>query len=174
MLPFQVEAAEYLCDTYLPRIERALAILPAADLWWRPHADCISVGHILRHLEGNVRQWIVSALGGAPDTRERAREFRPEGDAASSAELFERLRATVQAAGAVLRALPDGALCQPLQIQGFDTHVRSAIVHVVEHFSWHTGQIVWIAKARAGAAHGLAFYDDAALAQARNPPPPTP
>jgi hypothetical protein len=30
----------------------------------------------------------------------------------------------------------------------------------VEHFSWHTGQAVWIAKSRAGAEHKLSFYGE--------------
>jgi uncharacterized damage-inducible protein DinB len=71
----------------------------------------------------------------------------------------------------VLRALPDPEWARPVTIQGFETTVLAAVLHVVEHFSWHTGQVVWIAKARSGAGHGLAFYDDAALARARNAPP---
>jgi hypothetical protein len=36
------------------------------------------------------------------------------------------------------------------QIQGYDVTVLEAIYHVTEHFSMHTGQIIWIAKARTG------------------------
>ena len=33
----------------------------------------------------------------------------------------------------------------------------AAVLHVVEHFSWHTGQIAWIAKQRT--ANDLGYYD---------------
>lgn len=73
----RAECARYLRETYMSRLQRALEVLPPADLWWQPHPDCISVGNVLLHLEGNVRQWILSGLGGAPDARERSAEFLP-------------------------------------------------------------------------------------------------
>lgn len=75
----------------------------------------------------------------------------------------------MNAAAALIAALSDDVLRAPVTIQGFETTGLGAVLHVVEHFSWHTGQVVWIAKARAGAAHGLALYDDAAINAARNP-----
>jgi hypothetical protein len=167
---FVAEAAEKLRDVYLPRLRAALATLPEADLWWRPHPRTTSVGTLLRHLEGNVRQWVVSGIGGAPDRRRRSAEFReaPEG---TKARLFARLEATVVEACAVLRGLDARGLLARRSIQGFETDGVQAALHVVEHFGWHLGQVVWIAKMRAGAAHGLAFHDDDALDR-RAPPAP--
>lgn len=164
---FATEAARTLRDVHLPRLERAVATLPPADLWWSPHRECLSVGTILRHLEGNVRQWILAGLAGEPDERDRASEFaspaQPDADA-----LLLRLRTTVLAAAAHVERMDAEALATPRSIQGFATTGLAAVLHVVEHFSWHTGQAVWIAKARAGAGHGLAFYDDAALARSES------
>lgn len=165
---FGEEAATYLSRTYPDRLERALAVLPPGDLWWRPHPEALACGTVLLHLEGNVRQWILSGLAGAPDGRDRASEFAAaEGEGPA---LLEALRTTCCAAAEVLRGLPAGEWAREVTIQGFETTVLAAVLHVVEHFSWHTGQVVWIAKARSGADHGLAFYDDAALARARNGP----
>lgn len=167
------ECAGYLRDTYVPRLTKALEILPAGDLWWRPHPDVISVGNVLLHLEGNVRQWILSGLGGAPDARARAGEFAADGvgahAGATASELLARLAATARDAATVIEQLSDDTLDGAVTIQGFATTGLAAVLHVIEHFSWHTGQVVWIAKARAGSAHGLAFYDDAAVNAARNP-----
>ena len=163
------ESAVYLRDTYLPRLERALEVLPEGDLWWRPHEGVLSFGTVLLHLEGNVRQWILSGLGGAPDHRERAAEFAATGEGAPpAAELVSRLGATVRAAAEVIEALSDETLDASITIQGFETTGLAAVYHVVEHFSWHTGQAAWIAKARAGASHGLAYYDESAINNARN------
>lgn len=161
---FAAESARYLREVYLPRLERAVATQPPGDLWWSPHPECLSVGTILRHLEGNLRQWILSGLAGAPDARDRAAEFgspaRPDAQ-----DLLLRLCTTVLAAAAHVERMDAEALSTPRTIQGFATTGLGAVLHVVEHFSWHTGQAVWIAKARAGAGHGLAFFDDTALAR---------
>lgn len=168
---FAAESARYLREVYPPRLERALATLPPGDLWWSPHPECLSVGTILRHLEGNVRQWVLSGLAGAPDRRDRAGEFgsaeRPD-----AASLMAALRATLEAAAVHVEAMDAAALARAHTIQGFPTTGQDAVYHVVEHLSWHVGQAVWIAKARAGAGHGLAFFDDAAVNAARNAPGP--
>lgn len=160
----RAQAVLYLSRTYPERLGAALAELPPDDLWWQPHGRCLAFGTILVHLEGNVRQWILCGLGGAEDRRRRTEEFTLRGERPESgAELLERLGSTCSEAGRVIESLPDERLGEAIRIQGFDTTLVGAILHVVEHFSWHTGQAVWIAKARAGEGHGLAFYDDAAL-----------
>jgi uncharacterized damage-inducible protein DinB len=164
---FAAECVRYLRDTYLPRIERAARALPAADLWWRPNERCTSVGNLLLHLRGNVRQWIVSGLGGAPDRRERAAEFDAHAGPGLD-ELLARLRTVVDEACAVIESLPPETWTSRVSIQGFETTVLGAVLHVVEHFSWHTGQVAWIAKLRAGTEQRLAFFDDAALNAAHN------
>lgn len=164
---FLVASRRYLTDVYLFRIEVALGELSESAVWWRPHDRVPSIGHLLLHLAGNVRQWVISGLGGEPDVRTRAREFDPL-ERPSKAELVDRLRATVHEAGEALRRLDGSALTTSCRIQGFDSTRLEAIYHVVEHFSWHTGQIVSIAKQRAGVAHRIAFYDDARINELRN------
>jgi uncharacterized damage-inducible protein DinB len=153
-----VDLAQILTTHFL-RLERALEVLPDQDLWWRPHADCLSVGTILLHLEGNLRQWVLAGLGGIEDERQRAQEFDGQ-RVGNSIELLGRLADTQNQAAALIAAIPEQDLHQQRTIQGFEVSTQGAILHVVEHFSWHVGQAVWIAKARAGETHGLAFYDD--------------
>ena len=164
---FLRECVGYLRDTYLPRLERALEALPGGDLWWRPHAGAITFGTVLLHLEGNVRQWIVSGLGGARDERDRASEFSAS-DGPDGAILLGRLAQTVQEACRVIEGLDEAALLAEHPIQGERVTGLHAVQHVVEHFAWHTGQALWIAKARAGADHGVAFFDDAKIDRLRN------
>lgn len=156
-----------LRDTYLPRLEQSLAGIKAADLWWRPHPDTTSIGNLLLHLEGNVRQWIVSGLGGAPDRRVRESEFAAQQGAEAPA-LLAALTATIGRACEVIERLPPARWTERVTIQDFEVTVLAAVLHIVEHFSWHTGQITWIAKLRKGAGHGIAYYDDDALNAARN------
>ena len=164
-MSFREESNLYLRDTYLPRLRAAVEALDPADTWWRPHEGVLSMGNILLHLEGNVRQWVLSGLGGQADRRERASEFSAAGGA-DAATLLGPLEETVRAAGDVIAGLGD--LDAPCTIQGFPTTPFRAVYHVVEHFAWHTGQAVWIAKARGGPGHGIAFYDDGKINELRN------
>ena len=164
---FLRETTLRLRQEYLPRLQQALEPLENEDIWWRPHEETTSIGILLRHLEGNIRQWILSGLGGAPDRREREREFG--GDAQpSGGELFERLSTTTEAVCRFLDAFDPARLGDTYRIQGFGTTALGAVYHVLEHFGWHLGQVTWIAKLRAGSTHGIAYYDDDALDTARN------
>jgi uncharacterized damage-inducible protein DinB len=155
---FIAASRRYLCEEYPAKLDRALQGLTHEDVWWRPTPATNSIGHLLRHLSGNVRQWIVHGLGGEPDTRDRASEFASPPipiDAVRAA-----LRDTLTDADRVLRDLSPRGLEAPLRIQGLDTTVGEAVYHVVEHFSMHTGQVLWIAKVRTGRDLGLYEVDE--------------
>ena len=68
---FVAEARHYLLGDYLPKIERCLVRLTDEQVWWRAGEESNSVGNLMLHLAGNVRQWVVCGLGGAADRRER-------------------------------------------------------------------------------------------------------
>lgn len=145
----------YLTDEYLLKIRRSVAELPEPDLWWRPNAASNSVGNLILHLAGNVRQWVVSGIGGAQDDRERQKEFDAR-EGPDSRELLDHLEAAVRDADRVLSLLTTEQLLERRVIQGRDVSVLEAVYHVVEHFSMHTGQIIYITKQRGGA--DLALY----------------
>ncbi len=150
------DARAFLRDNYLPKIERCLEQLTDEQVWWRANPESNSVGNLLLHLAGNSRQWIVGGVGGAADVRERGSEFGERGPM-PRAELVARLRATLSEVDEVLARLEPSALTERRRVQGCDVSVLTAVFHVVEHFSMHTGQIVLLTKMLA--ARDLAFYD---------------
>jgi len=97
--------------------------------------------HLLLHLAGNVGQWIISGVGGAPDHRYRSAEFQAR-EGADAASLFAGLRRTLDEADAVIASLTSEQLLGRRTIQGREVSVMDAIYHVVEHFALHTGQII--------------------------------
>ncbi len=123
------------------RIEKQLATLTDDRVWAKTEAKN-AVGNLVLHLCGNVRQWIVSGVGGAPDTRVRDAEFAARGGV-PVAELTTRLRGTVDEAIAVIGKLTPERLLERVHPQNHDVTVMEAVYHVVEHFAWHTGQIVF-------------------------------
>jgi uncharacterized damage-inducible protein DinB len=155
---FIARSREYLGFEYPRKIQRCLATLPADVLWRRADAESNSVGNLLLHLEGNIRQWIVSSVGGAPDRRQRSSEFAAT-EGADAATLFAALRATLDEADAVIAGLSADDLTSRRIIQGRDVTVFDAVYHVVEHFSLHTGQIILLTKQYAPGM--IQFYEDA-------------
>lgn len=153
---FVNQSRQYLRAEYLPRVRRCLEELPTEDLWWRPNPVSNSVGNLVLHLAGNIRQWIVSGIGGEPDVRERETEFAADGGA-DLADLLAHLEATLESVDGVLADLEPGRLGDRIRVQGNDVTVLEALYHAVEHFSMHVGQIIYITKLRTGS--DLRFYD---------------
>ena len=155
--PFLDQSQALLRGEWLPKIEAAVEALGDDGLWWRPNDASNSAGTLCVHLAGNVRQWLVAGLGGAPDARDRPAEFATTGGR-SRADVLAELRAAVDEACAVLDRLDEAALLATHPIQGETPTGLHAVYHAVEHFAMHASQIVWIAKARGG---DVAFYRDA-------------
>jgi uncharacterized damage-inducible protein DinB len=145
-----------LLQDYLAKIERCLSLLNDEQIWWRANPESNSIGNLLLHLSGNVRQWIVVGLGNAADTRDRDAEFAQR-EVISQSDLVARLNQTLHEADATLAAFDPETLLQKFQIQGLEVPALEAILHVVEHFSMHTGQIILMAKMFAQI--DLEFYD---------------
>src|SRR5436309_1717788 len=72
---FITRSRHHLSEDFLPKIERCLELLTDEQLWWRANPQSNSIGNLILHLSGNVRQWIVSGLGGAADSRDRDAAF---------------------------------------------------------------------------------------------------
>jgi uncharacterized damage-inducible protein DinB len=151
------EAARRLFDESLPRLRKSVPLLSESELWHRPNLETVSAGNLILHLCGNVRQWIVSGLGGEADRRERDREFSETGPI-PAAELMARLESTMAEARRVLEQVDPGSLLEPRRVQGFDETGLSILVHVVEHFSYHVGQLSYIVKSKR--AVDLKYYGD--------------
>jgi len=134
-----------LLEQYWPRLRACVESLTDEQIWWRPNEASNSIGNLLLHLNGNVRQWLVGSFNRQEDGRNRSAEFAAEGGLSAS-ELLERLGATMQQASVVLARLTEADLLAPYEIQGYHMHGLDAVYQVVEHFALHYGQIVYIVK----------------------------
>ena len=145
-----------MMQEYLPKIQRCLEHLSDEDIWWRAHETDNSIGNLLLHLSGNIRQWIICGLGGAEDRRIRAQEYS-ERSMLPKQELMQLFEATLAEADATLERLPAADLLTTRHIQKWEVTSLDALSHVIEHISQHTGQIIYITKLRK--AIDLKFYD---------------
>ena len=148
----------YLSYEYPTKIRLALESLDETHIWKRENPESNTIGNLILHLAGNVRQWIVGGIGGEESERDRDGEFAAAGGFTKS-ELLARLTSSVIDADRVLARLSERDLEREVTIQGRDTTVFAAVYHVVEHFSMHTGQIIMLAKMYA--ARPVRFYESA-------------
>lgn len=144
-----------LFDECIPRIKNCLGRLTEDQIWWRPNEASNSIGNLVLHLCGNVRQWIISGVGSQEDVRRRSEEFNATGPLPSKTliELMEQLELDVRPVLADVTA-EDLLRIKPVQV--YEHTVLTMLVHVTEHFSYHTGQIAWITKMLT--SEDLGFY----------------
>ncbi|MGH9343712.1 MAG: DUF1572 family protein [Terriglobia bacterium] len=148
-------AQRSLSKHHLPRITACLAELSEEDIWWRPNPTSNSAGNLVLHLAGNMRQWITSGLGGAPDIRNRDAEFSEKGPMGGRL-LAAILAKEVHAACRVLSGLTSAELKTGYTIQRHrNVTGMDAVQRVIEHVAYHAGQIIYLTKLRLGKDMGF-------------------
>jgi len=129
------------------RIVKCLSFLSEEELWARPNENTVSIGNLILHLSGNVRQWICAGLGGQEDVRERDLEFSTQGGITKSA-LCEKIKLTIIDAQDVIENTSLDDLAKTYAVQVYEETGLSIVVHVIEHFSYHIGQITYTVKSQ--------------------------
>jgi uncharacterized damage-inducible protein DinB len=146
-----------LLDEYAPRLRAAVKRLTDEQVWWRPNEASNSVGNLLLHLNGNVRQWLLGTFTRGENARDRPAEFA-ERQLIPASRLLDTLDSTLQEVAAVLSRVSEQELLATYRIQGYTVSGLAAVYHVVEHFGMHYGQILYVAKLLHGA--DLGFYKE--------------
>ena len=149
-IPLLVDARAFLLEDYLPKITRCLDALDEESVWWRPNESSNSIGNLILHLDGSTRMWILGVAGSQRVVRDRDAEFS-ERTPLTKAALLARLRATLAEVDEVLGSLSEPTLLERRPASQREVTVLWAVLHAVEHFAMHTGQIIQLAKMRSGA-----------------------
>jgi uncharacterized damage-inducible protein DinB len=141
MTAFLAFSRKELSEIMWPRLKEALRPLNRDHIWWRPNEASNSIGNLLLHLNGNMRQWIVSGIGGSQFVRNRDAEF-DEREHLDPAVLEAQLGQTIQEVIDVLNHVTESELLRVHTIQAYEILGLDANYHVVEHFAMHYGQIL--------------------------------
>jgi hypothetical protein len=149
------EAANELASA-LAKIKHCLGQLTDEQVWWRSQPSLNSIGNLILHLCGNLRQWIVAGLGEAAGGRDRPAEFAERGPIPRQ-ELLRKLEAVVEEARAVLARQTARQLLEARRIQGFDVTALAAIFDSVPHFRGHTQEIIGMTRLQLGDAYQFAW-----------------
>ena len=135
-------------------IAACLGKLTEEQIWKRGGEHENSIGNLLLHLEGNIRQWILHGIDNQPDVRRRDDEFSltPSVD---SKKAFASLTNTINESTDVIANLPPARLTEVIDPQPTGTWrhttILVAIYKVVSHLDHHTGQIILLTKQLHGA-----------------------
>ncbi len=143
----QSEFERRLYEEGFDRIVQCLGYLTEEEVWARPNAQTVSIGNLILHLSGNVRQWICAGLGRQEDVRKRDSEFCTEGGV-SKVALIEKIKLTIIDAQEVVEKLSAEDLAKTYEVQVYEETGLSVVVHVIEHFSYHIGQITYAVKSQ--------------------------
>ncbi len=135
----------YRINECTKRVTKCLDEIDEIELWQRPNEHSNSIGNIVLHLCGNIRQYTISSLGQGEDIRERNKEFSAKAGFKKS-ELLSKLQQTTHEAITLMEGLDEAALNKIYFVQGFQLSAIGIIIHVTEHYSYHTGQIAFWVK----------------------------
>jgi len=136
-------------DASVAKIRHCIDQLSDDQLWWRPTESMNSIGNLILHLSGNLRQWIVCGVGGATDHRSRPEEFAERGPI-SREDLLGLLDLAVDDSREALAGITAEGLLRPLRIQGFELTALGAIFDSIPHFGGHTQEIVNLTRQQVG------------------------
>ncbi len=151
-----VKNALYRMDESTRMIKKSLENVTDNEIWQKPNDSLNSIGNLILHLCGNMTQYIISSLGEVEDKRNRDAEFQTK-DGLTKDELLKKLENTVDDAKRVIFDAKPEQLVKIRSVQGFSFSGVGVIMHAVEHFSYHTGQIAfWVKLLR---DKDLGFYD---------------
>jgi len=160
-----IRESENRAETARGRINHCLDQLGNDDMWWTPGEECNSIGVIIQHLFGNLRQWIIAGIGGEPDIRDRPREFEVA-ERSPKAEIQARFNTIIDQVLETFSRLSAEELLEMRTIQGLDRSVLGAIYGTITHLELHAGQISYVTRLRLGSAYDE-FRPPAGKAQGR-------
>jgi hypothetical protein len=151
-----IEAMRETLSEGMRKIEHCVEQLSDEQVWWRPRGEMNSIANLMLHLSGNLRQWIISGVGGAMDVRNRPMEFADR-SGRGKGEVLRILKKTVGEADAALAKVTAEELMSARRIQGYDRTVMKAIAHTIPHFRGHVQEIIHMTREQLGEKYRFDF-----------------
>ena len=137
-------------------IHLALDKIGEESVWQLPVENGLSLGNQLLHICGNMTQYAIASLSEIPDVRQRDQEFLPH-QGHTKAQLLQQMDQTLAKAAKSIADAPLENYLKVRKVQDFQLSGLGVVLHAVEHFSYHVGQIAFWVKQLTQA--DLGFYD---------------
>jgi len=139
------EQVSFRMEESVARIKKCFLEISEKEVWQKPNESSNSMGNLILHLCGNITQYIISSLGEKKDNRDRDQEFSSKGGF-SKQQLIDKLSLIVNESIVIINDMSDSEMLRTRKVQVYELSGVGIIIHVVEHFSYHTGQIAFWTK----------------------------
>ncbi len=145
----ETETAVRLYDARLDQLHRILDEFPEEKIWQRPPPGMISLGNLICHVAGSMREWFENGLAQGNWQRDRQNEFDREGGM-TRAELHAHLNETRDHCGPFLTAVSAATwnTSRPFRDKTFT--VREIVLRQLDHVAYHAGQAAFLRRIVAG------------------------
>lgn len=153
-----LEADLRIKEESLTRIIQCIESLTHDQVWSVPHPVLNSVGNLTLHLSGNMRQYLCHGIGEEADVRDRDVEFDPD-RRLSKEDLINEITTTIEDGLQCVHGVDDWMVERDIQF--FRMTKYRALIHAIEHLSYHVGQITLLTKWMTGEETG--YYADLGL-----------
>ena len=126
--------------------EKAIEQLSESELFWTPDEESNSIAIIIKHMSGNmVSRWTqFFTTDGEKTDRNRDDEF--VGDMNTKEQVMELWNLGWNTFLSALKDINEDQLLKTITIRNEPHSVIEAIERQMYHYSYHVGQIVYIAK----------------------------
>jgi len=136
-------------ESSFKRLFHCLDQLDEKQIWWKPNNQMNSIGILIKHISGNLRQWIVTQINNSEDHRNRPEEFRDDKKLTKEelVQLAKRINSDFLSA---INTFNASRLNEPKRIQGYDITIMVAIFRALTHLEGHVGQIILLTRLQLG------------------------
>lgn len=131
---------------YKQLAEKAMAQLSDEQLFWKPEPESNSIYLIVKHLHGNMLSRWTDFLTSDGEKEWRNRDSEFEDDQPGREAMMQQWEAGWSCLFEALAPLTSDDLGRIVQIRKEDHSVMEAVNRQVAHYSYHVGQIVFLAK----------------------------
>ena len=148
--PFpEFETAVRFLDKQLAAIRGVLQEFPEEAIWVRPGEGVGSLGNLVCHVAGSMRDWFENGLARGDWIRDRQLEFdRDDGpDRAGLHALLDETRAHCEG---FLAGVTEGNWEDDRRFRDRTLPVREVLWHQVEHVAYHAGQAALLRRLTGG------------------------
>ena len=147
------------CDQATQKVKHCLGQLTEEQIWFRSEQQQNSIGNLVLHVTGNLRQWGIVPFSGSEDLRDREREFSQR-QPLKAEQLLSPLEQTLAEGAKIWSGLSETELEQGYSIQGFEVTGCFAILHTVTHYVGHTHQIITLTRQQLGSNYRFHWTPD--------------
>jgi uncharacterized damage-inducible protein DinB len=131
------------------RLFHCIEQLDDKQIWWIPNDKMNSVGVLIKHICGNMRQWTITSINNTEDKRNRPEEFLND-NKLTKAELISLADTTRSDFREAVKKLDSKRLTEQKRIQGYEVSLMGAVIHVLTHMEGHVGQIILLTRTQLG------------------------